>query len=199
MAKIQITESELRKIIKESVEAVLNETQDENGRKRPKKPVTLKGKTMERQRKVDSAINRGMNNFARNVAKDLNTAKNVAGQACDGLGYYAGRAASRVENGFKRGYAGNVNEMEEEGWDDVKKAAKDSMEKRQNRIKQKNGFYKKIGDKVKNAAKKTAKTFTDAQHRADSLANASRTSPDPMSRMGQALIDRNGYGLPGQF
>ena len=194
MAKIQITESELRKIIKESVEAVLNETQDENGRKRPKKPVTLKGKTMERQRKVDSAINRGMNNFARNVAKDLNTAKNVAGQACDGLGYYAGRAASKVANGFNRGYTGGVNEGVPDGEFQEPKFMQTASTKPEET---KPAKKQTVGQKVRNGARKVAQTFKDARAHADSLANANRMSDNPMTRIGQGMMDSGYY--PGKY
>ena len=211
MAKIQVTENELRRIIKESVEAVLDETQDEvigakaarrmaqnnsdgGTRKRHKKPVTLQGKTREAARKVQSTINQGINRAQRNVQQNLNTAKNVAGQACDGLGYYAGRAASKVANGFNRGYTGGVNEGVPDGEFQEPKFMQTASTKPEET---KPAKKQTVGQKVRNGARKVAQTFKDARAHADSLANANRMSDNPMTRIGQGMMDSGYY--PGKY
>ena len=224
MARIQLTESELKRIIKESVIEIINEEDKKRG--------GLIGWTSKKAKQADDWLDdskigpkygqakKYVRGKAKSAADEFQNAadeykrqrdiavdsfKRDAKRAIKGAGELTGKVVKSFNDGYQSG-RGNVNEMQEEDWDETKEKLRNAGEKVKDftkKVAQSAGttrgpeMFKAVGEKIKDTAKKTYRNFKDADKEWRKMEDEFRRGEyGEAGQVGQAMRDRYGYGSP---
>ena len=197
MARIQLTESELKRIIKESVIEIINEEDKKRG--------GLIGWTSKKAKQADDWLDdskigpkygqakKYVRGKAKSAADEFQNAadeykrqrdiavdsfKRDAKRAIKGAGELTGKVVKSFNDGYQSG-RGNVNEMQEEDWDETKEKLRNAGEKVKD-------FTKKVAQSAGSRGPERAKAVGEKIKDKEKLRNAGEKVKDFTKKVAQS-------------